>query len=35
MEEKAVAEKIIQDDQNKWDRKVSGKKLLVAENARA
>jgi hypothetical protein len=29
---KSVAEKIIQDDQNKWNRKVSGKELLVAEN---
>lgn len=29
---KTVAEKIVHDDQNKWDRKVSGKELLVAEN---
>jgi len=28
MDWKTVAEKIIQDDQNKWDRKVSGEELL-------
>ena len=30
MDWKSVAEKIIQDDQNKWDRKVSGKELRVS-----
>ena len=32
MDWKSVAEKIIQDDQNKWDRKVSGKELQVTES---
>src|ERR1051325_5534797 len=32
MDWKAVAEKIIQDDRNKWDRKVSGKELQVTES---
>jgi hypothetical protein len=32
MDWKAVAEKIIQDDQNKWDRGVSGKELRVSSN---
>jgi hypothetical protein len=32
MDWKSVAEKIVQDDQSKWDRKVSGKELVVAEN---
>jgi hypothetical protein len=32
MEWHLVAEKIGQDDQNKWDRKVSGKDMLVSEN---
>ena len=32
MDWQSVAEKIVQDDQNKWDRKVAGKELLVAEN---
>jgi len=32
MDWQSVAEKIVHDDQNKWDRKVSGKELLVAEN---
>jgi hypothetical protein len=32
MDWKSVEEKIGQDDQNKWDRKVSGKELRVSEN---
>jgi hypothetical protein len=32
MDWKSVSEKIAQDDQNKWDRKVSGKELRVSEN---
>jgi hypothetical protein len=32
MDWKSVAEKIVHDDQNKWDRKVSGKELVVAKN---
>jgi hypothetical protein len=32
MDWKTVAEKIVQDDQNKWDRKVSGKELRVTES---
>jgi hypothetical protein len=32
MDWKTVAEKIVQDDQNKWDRKVSGNELIVADN---
>ena len=31
MDWKTVAEKIIQDDQNKWDRRVSGVELRVSE----
>src|SRR5262250_2487348 len=31
MDWKTVAEKIIQDDQNKWDRKVAGRELRVSE----
>jgi hypothetical protein len=27
MDWKTVSEKIVQDDQNKWDRKVSGQEL--------
>jgi hypothetical protein len=30
MDWKAVAEKVIQDDQNKWDRGVSGKELRIS-----
>jgi hypothetical protein len=30
MDWKSVAEKIIQDDQNKWDRKVSGQELRIS-----
>ena len=32
MDWKTVAEKIIQDDQNKWDRSVPARELRVAEN---
>jgi hypothetical protein len=32
MDWKSVAEKIVNDDQNKWDRKVSGKELIIADN---
>jgi hypothetical protein len=32
MDWKSVAEKIIQDDRNKWDRGVSGKELRVSSN---
>jgi hypothetical protein len=32
MDWQSVAEKIVHDDQNKWDRKVSGKELAVTEN---
>src|SRR5262245_38052985 len=32
MDWKSVAEKIIQDDQNKWDRKVPGQDLRVSES---
>jgi hypothetical protein len=32
MDWKSVAEKIIQDDQNKWDRGVSGKELRISSN---
>jgi len=32
MDWKAVAEKIIQDDQNKWDRKVSAKEFQVTDS---
>ena len=32
MDWKSVAEKIIQDDQNKWDRKVSGQELRVSSS---
>ena len=32
MDWKSVAEKIVQDDQNKWDRKVSGQDLRVSAN---
>lgn len=32
MDWKTVAEKIIQDDQNKWDRSVSARELRVEEN---
>jgi hypothetical protein len=28
---KSVGEKIVQDDQNKWDRKASAKELRVSE----
>jgi hypothetical protein len=31
MDWKSVSEKIVQDDQNKWDRQVSGKELVVTE----
>jgi hypothetical protein len=31
MDWKSVAEKIVQDDQNKWDRKVSGKELRLLD----
>lgn len=31
MDWKSVSEKIVQDDQNKWDRKVSGQELRVSE----
>ena len=30
MDWKSVSEKICQDDQNKWDRKVSGQELRVS-----
>jgi len=30
MDWKSVAEKIVQDDQNKWDRKVSGQELRIS-----
>jgi hypothetical protein len=30
MDWKIVSEKIVQDDQNKWDRKVSGQELRVS-----
>jgi hypothetical protein len=30
MDWKTVAEKIIQDDQNKWDRKVAGQDLRIS-----
>jgi len=32
MDWKSVAEKIVQDDQNKWDRKTTGKELRVSGN---
>jgi hypothetical protein len=32
MDWKTVEEKIVQDDQNKWDRKVSGKELRVSDS---
>src|SRR5215472_979016 len=32
MDWKSVAEKIIQDDQNKWDRKVGGQELRVSSS---
>jgi hypothetical protein len=32
MDWKTVAEKIVQDDQNKWDRKVAGQQLRVSES---
>jgi hypothetical protein len=32
MDWQRVAEKIVHDDQNKWDRKVSSKELCVADN---
>jgi hypothetical protein len=32
MDWKTVAEKIIQDDQNKWDRKVAGQKLQISSS---
>ena len=31
MDWKSVGEKIVQDDQNKWDRKASAKELRVSE----
>jgi hypothetical protein len=34
MDWKTVAEKINQDDQSKWDRGVSGKKVRVSSNGR-
>jgi hypothetical protein len=32
MDWRTISEKIVQDDQNKWDLKVSGKDLLVTDN---
>jgi hypothetical protein len=32
MDWKSVAEKIVQDDQNKWDRKVSGQELRISDS---
>src|SRR6266542_3090895 len=32
MDWKAVAEKIVQDDHNKWDRRVAGQELRVSAN---
>jgi len=34
MDWKSVAEKIIQDDQNKWDRKVGGQVLRISGDGR-
>jgi hypothetical protein len=35
MDWKTVSDKIVQDDQNKWDRKVSGEQLSVGLSFRA
>jgi hypothetical protein len=32
MDWKSVSEKIVQDDQNKWDRKVSGRELRISSS---
>src|SRR5438309_11640355 len=32
MDWKSVSEKIVQDDQNKWDRKVSGQELRISSS---
>jgi len=32
MDWKTVSDKIVQDDQNKWDRRVSGQELRVSDS---